>query len=59
MVNGVINPGSGAGDFALQRFDARFEIGKGQWAQILSEQSGQRIIGLSGQIVIHVHDVQC
>ncbi|GFZ82540.1 hypothetical protein GCM10019071_09190 [Sphingobium fuliginis] len=59
MVNGVFNPGSGAGDFALQRRDARFEIGNGQRTQILPDQLGQRIIGLSGQIVFHVHESQC
>ncbi|AMK22467.1 hypothetical protein K426_07600 [Sphingobium sp. TKS] len=48
-----------SGDFALQRYDARFQIGHGKWAQILSEQLGQRIISLSRQIVIHVHVVQC
>jgi len=59
VVNGAFNLGPGSGDFALQRGDARFEFGNGQWTQVLSEQLGQRIIGLSGQIAFHVHEPQC
>lgn len=35
------------------------KISHGKRTQILSKQQGQRIVGLSGQITIHVHEVQC
>jgi hypothetical protein len=55
MVNSAFNFCTSAGDFGFQRPDARFQFRNGQGTQILSEQLGQRIIGLSRQIIVHVH----
>jgi hypothetical protein len=55
MVNGVFYFRSGSGYFRFEPPDAGFQIGHGKRIEILSLDEGQRIIGLSGLIVIHVH----
>ena len=56
MINGAFNLSPGSGYFRFQGSNAGLEFRHRQWPQILLQQAGYRIISLSRQIVIQVHD---
>jgi putative PIG3 family NAD(P)H quinone oxidoreductase len=55
MLNGVFNLSPRSRDLALQRGDARVQLGQRQRVQILCYQNGQQVVGTPGRIV-ELHD---
>ncbi len=56
MVNGMVDSGARAGNFRLQRRDARVQLIDGQRIEILLRQRGERIAGGFRKEVFQVHD---
>lgn len=59
MVNGVFNFFPGSGYFRFQYSYPLLKLGNGERIKVLPLQGGNAIIGLSGQIFVHVHRQEC
>jgi hypothetical protein len=56
MVNGVFKFFLRTGNFRFQGSYPLLKLGNGEWIKVLPLQGGNGIIGLSGQIFVHVHE---
>lgn len=59
MVNGLVDFRAGAIYFAFKQGDACVQLCNGKGVQILFQQQGERVVDLSGKIVVHIHARDC
>ena len=55
MVNGALRMLTDAGDFTLQRGDARLQLGDRQRIEVLFDQERERFVG-PRQILVGIHE---